>query len=463
MDGPATPSPYLAGNYAPIRSEDDFDLEVTGEFPRELAGAFYRNGANPQFEPRDQYHWFAGDGMVHAFFAEEGKVRYRNRWVRTPRWLTENAAGRSLFGIFGNPITTDPEVLGEDAGVANTSIVWHGGRLMAMEEGHKPFEIDPASLDARGYVDPYGGKVTAHPKLDPETGELVWFGYMVGAMPFSRTLSYGLTDASGRVTRRDDFEAPFCSMIHDFLVTSRHTIFPILPLTGSLERVIKGGPPFAWEPDKGSHIGVLRRDAPVSEIRWFEADPCYVFHGMNAWEEGETIVAEVMEFPAAPFFPDADGQHGERVSARLVRWTIDLAGSSNRIRREPLDDLAGEFPRIDDRRAGLFYRHGWFAAQTTLRTDPSFEAIAHFDMKTGKRQTYVFAEGDFPGEPVFAPRSADAPEGDGWVMSVVYRSAEDRSDLVLFNAQDIAAGPIAAAKVPRRIPFGFHGTWKAAD
>ena len=109
------------------------------------------------------------------------------------------------------------------------------------------------------------------------------------------------------------------------------------------------------------------------------------------------------------------------------------------------------------------FDHGWFAAQTTLRTDPSFEAIAHFDMKTGKRQTYVFAEGDFPGEPVFAPRSADAPEGDGWVMSVVYRSAEDRSDLVLFNAQDIAAGPIAAAKVPRRIPFGFHGTWKAAD
>jgi carotenoid cleavage dioxygenase-like enzyme len=259
MDGP-TPitHSYLAGNFAPVRSEDDYDLEVTGEIPSGLRGAFYRNGPNPQFEPRGHYHWFTGDGMIHAFFVEGGKVAYRNRYVRTPKWQLEHAAGKALFGGF-DPRAADPSVTGKDSGVANTNIVWHAGRLMALEEAHKPFELDPLSLESRGYVESYKGRVTAHPKLDPETGEMAWFGYSVGNGWFTKTMSYGVTDANGAVIRRDDFEAPFSSMVHDFLVTRRHALFPILPLTGDLQRAMRGGPAYACEPDKGAHVGVMAR------------------------------------------------------------------------------------------------------------------------------------------------------------------------------------------------------------
>jgi carotenoid cleavage dioxygenase len=459
MDGSPRINAYLSGNFAPVRSEDDFDLEVTGQIPAGIRGVFYRNGPNPQFEPRGDYHWFTGDGMIHGFFVEDGKVSYRNRYVRTPKYEIENAAGKALFGGF-DPRAADPSVVGTDGGVANTNIVWHGGRLMALEEAHKPFELDPLTLDSRGYIDDYAGKVTAHPKIDPKTGEMVWFAYGVGDMPFTNTVSYGVTDKAGKVVRRDDFEAPFSSMVHDFLVTDKYALFPILPLTGSLQRAMQGQPAFAWEPEKGSHVGVMLRDASVDSLRWFTTDACYVFHPMNAWEEGDKIFADVMEYPSAPLFPNIDGTMNQRPTARLMRWTFDLGASSNAIKREAIDDLDGEFPRFDERHAGLAYRHGWFAANHGKPDGLRFDSVAHLDLTTGKREVYEFGPGDAPGEPIFIPRSADAAEGDGWVVAVVYRAAEDVSDFVVFDAQAIAAGPIASAKLPRRVPFGFHGNWR---
>ncbi len=228
MDGAQPVNPYLSGNFSPVHHEVAMDLEVRGRLPRELNGVFYRNGPNPQFEPRGQYHWFSGDGMVHAFFLEDGRVRYRNRYVRTPKWRLEHAAGRALFGGF-DPRAADPSAAGQDGGVANTNIVWHAGRLLALEEGHAPTAMDPETLETLGYVEGYRGNVTAHPKIDPKTGEMVWFAYGVGS-PLSATVSYGVTDAGGSVVRRDDFKAPFSSMVHDFLVTERHALFPILPL-----------------------------------------------------------------------------------------------------------------------------------------------------------------------------------------------------------------------------------------
>ena len=278
-----------------------------GELPAELTGALYRIGPNPQFPPRDDnYHWFVGDGMVHAFHLEGGKARYLNRWVRTPKWQAEHAAGRALFGSWGNPATTDPSVMGTDGGVANTNIVWHGGKLLALEEGHRPFAVDPKTLAPQGYQT-FGGdlmaRFTAHPKTDPETGEMMFFGYSAGAMPLSNIVSYGVLSADGRLLRQDLFEAPFASMVHDFMATSRHVLFPILPLTGSLQRAMSGKPAFAWEPEKGAFVGVMARDAGVDTIRWFETEANYVFHVMNAWEEGEKIIADVMQYEHAPPVP----------------------------------------------------------------------------------------------------------------------------------------------------------------
>jgi carotenoid cleavage dioxygenase-like enzyme len=459
MDGSTRVNPFLSGNYAPVRSEDDFELEVVGELPTSLNGALYRTGPNPQFEPRVPYHWFTGDGMVHGFFLETGRARYRNRWVRTPRWRTENAAGKALFGSFGPG--GDPSVAGLDSGVANTNILPHAGRLLALEEAHEPFELDPATLEPIGYAKT-GGNFTAHPKTDPETGELVWFAYSAGEAPLNSQVDYGVSDATGRVVRRKRFDAPFCSMIHDFMVTRRHVLFPVLPLTGSLERAMQGGAPFAWDPAKGSFIGVMARDAGVETIRWFEAPLAYVFHPMNAWEDGDLIHCEVMEYPHAPLFPNADGSVNPDAPAVLVRWTIDLAGASNAVRRTALDDTPGEFPRFDERRAGLAYRHGWFAAKGQTSALTGFDSIAHVDLATGARAFARFEVGDTPGEPVFVPRTPDAAEGDGFILTVVHRAADNRSDLAVFEAQDIAAGPIALVKVPRRVPFGFHGNWMPA-
>ncbi|MDO9062729.1 MAG: carotenoid oxygenase family protein, partial [Bradyrhizobium sp.] len=289
-------------NLAPIPMECDAPhLKIVGELPRELNGTLYRNGPNPQFEAPGA-HWFLGDGMLHAFHLENGRASYRNRWVRTPKWQAEHDAGRALFGGFGGRKLPDaPATSCTDSGVANTNIIFHGGRLLALEEGHLPTEIEPGTLNRLGYCD-YGkgiaGPFTAHPKIDPVTGEMVFFGYNA-AGPLTPALSFGSINAAGVVTRFDRFEAPYASMVHDFIVTDNHLLFPILPITGSMERAMRGKPAYAWEPEKGAYVGVMKRNGSPEDLVWFRAESCYVFHVMNAWEDGERIIADVMQFEEA--------------------------------------------------------------------------------------------------------------------------------------------------------------------
>lgn len=457
--------PHLSGNFAPIRSEDDFILPVTGALPPELRGTLYRNGPNPQFAPRGPYHWFSGDGMVHAFDIDDGEVIYRNRYVRTPKWQQENKAGRALFAGF-NAHLHDPMAQGQDGGTANTSLVSHAGRLLALNESYPPFEIAPHSLAARGYVPDYGRtSFTAHPKIDPRTGEMLWFAYGTGALPLNAEVTFGITDKTGRIIRRDIFTAPFCAIMHDFLITENWVLFPIFPLTGSMERAQRGLPPIAWEPERGVHLGLLRRDAPISSLRWFRTETCHAYHMMNAWEDSDgRIQADLFRYDSAPLFPLADGSPRQHTMARLWRWTLDPYLTDSAIRQVPLDNLDGEFPHIDARWTGLPHRHGWYAADTLGLNDAEplrLNALVHRDAANGYRAVYELPAGDLVSEPVFAPRSAGAAEGDGWLFAVAWRPAEMRSDLLIFRACDLAAGPIAAASLPRRVPFGFHGHWIA--
>jgi carotenoid cleavage dioxygenase len=198
-------------------------------------------------------------------------------------------------------------------------------------------------------------------------------------------------------------------------------------------------------------------------MRWFRGDPCYVFHPMNAFEENGKIIADVMQFEAAPVFPDPDGKPGDPAQAipHLTRWTFDLAANTEGFKCERIDDLAGEFPRLDERFAGLPYRHGYFAASAGA-LEGAFDRLAHIDLNSGERAIYRAPAGDSFEEPIFVPRRADAPEGDGWLLAVVYRGAEKRSDLAVFDAASLDKGPIAVAELSHRIPFGFHGNWRAA-
>jgi carotenoid cleavage dioxygenase-like enzyme len=470
MSEPFPDRPFFSGNFAPVSFEADAaDLPIRGALPKDLAGTLYRNGPNPQFAPRDpNHHWFIGDGMIHAFHIEDGRVSYRNRWVRTPKWELEHTAHRSLFGSWGNPATTDPSALGKDSGAANTNIVWHAGKLLALEEAHRPFALDPATLTSLGYYDFAGAfngaRFTAHPKIDPETGEMIFFAYSTGGF-FSPMLGYGVIDKDGKLTRYDTFEAPYASMVHDFMVTRNYVLFPVLPLTGSMQRAMSGKPAYAWEADKRAYVGVMKRNADVSTVRWFECDPCYVFHPMNAYEDGDRIVGDVMQYEAAPLFSAPNGQPGDpaKAVAYLTRWTFDPSANTNGFKREQVDDLAGEFPRLDERFAGLDYRHGYYAASSDRKVLDAFDLLTHLDLKSGKRTSYQLPKGDVTSEPIFVPHDARSPEGEGYLLATIYRGAENRSDLCVFETATLEKGPIAVAELSHRVPFGFHGNWRPAD
>ncbi len=460
--------PFLRGNYGPVLLEADApDLVIEGEVPKELNGTLYRNGPNPRFPPRGKgHHWFLGDGMVHAFNIADGRVSYRNRWVRTGKFVAESEAGEPLFGSSFGPMGHDPRAANLKRNVANTNIVWHGGKLLALEEGNPPVELDPVSLETKGpwtFDGGYAGPFTAHPKMDPESGEMLFFGYQAKG-PASPFLSYGVIGADGTLTRLEFIEAPYCAMVHDFVTTDRHIIFPIFPATIDVQRIMAGGPAVAWDPSKASHIGIMPRDGGVEDLKWFVGDPCYVFHPMNAFSDGDRVVCDMMKYDRVPLFPNADGSGVgtlRNTPATLVRWTFDMAGGTDSFEETALDDLPGEFPRLDERRAGLSYRHGYFGAVTGETDDAAgFDTVAHVDLETGARNLWRPGDGITVMEPVFVPRGET--EGDGWLLAVTYRADENRSDLAILDATDVAAGPVALAQLQTRVPYGFHGNWRGA-
>ncbi len=461
--------PNLQGGFAPVQMEcDAANLVVEGEIPLDLNGTFFRNGPNPQFAPRGEYHWFGGDGMIHAFHVENGRVSYKNRWPRTVKWQHEREAGEALFSPF-NPMDVDPRVAGVVTdGVANTNIVWHAGKLLALEEGHAPFELDPVTLESRGpctFDGKLEGPMTAHPKMDPETGEMLFFGYNAKGM-ISEDMSFHVVDKDGNLTRSEWFKAPYASMVHDFITTRDHVIFPIMPLTGSMERVMNGGPVYAWEPEKGVHIGIMPRSGTVNDIRWFRGDPSYVFHPMNAYSDGDQVICDVCEYEEAPLFPHLDGTptDPDKSNAYLKRWTFDLGANTDDYQVDQLDDTVCEFARLDERFTGLDYRHGYFACNGGLHsTSGGFNAIGHIDHQTGKVSSYDMGAQFATSEPVFVPRADDAAEGAGYLVANVYDAQIDKSHLLILDAENVTAGPIAKAMLDHRVPFGFHGNWMPLD
>ncbi|MDM0014473.1 carotenoid oxygenase family protein [Variovorax sp. J22P168] len=449
---------------SPIDFETDVGpLPLQGRLPEGLAGTLVRNGPNPAV-PDPKAHWFVGDGMLHAFRIEDGQVRYRNRWVLTSRLAYARRTGH-------NPVTTPgaPQPGGEpfpvDDGAANTNVIRHAGRMLALEEAHLPIAVDLATLETLGVDDFRGGvqgRVTAHPKTDPSTGELLFFGYGTPES-LSSGMSFGVVSPAGEVLRQEFFEAPYASMVHDFAVTANHVLFPVMPLTASRERAESGRPPFAWEPGFGTRVGLMPRAGSTADIVWWSGPAAYVFHVMNAWDEPGRVCVDVMQFARPPLFPLPDGSPASdgREPAQLVRWQFDLADPGRRFTQTVLEEIPGEFPRIDERRAGLPYRHGWFAGHAPgddgeLRMQ---SRLVHVDHAAPRADVYTFEGRDRISEPVFVARSPDSAEGDGWILAVAWRAATDTSDLVVFDARNVAAGPLCVASLPHRVPDGFHGNW----
>jgi carotenoid cleavage dioxygenase len=454
--------PLMSGPFEPIRFECAYaDLVVAGDWPAELEGALYRIGPNPQFAPRGPYNPLQGDGMVHAFRIANGCVDYRNRWVRTSRWRLEREAGRALFAT-SDPRGHDPSVAGApDDGAANTNLVFHHGRLLALEEGHPPIEIDPESLETAGPFDFGGGlpgSMTAHPKIDPVSGEMIAFCNFPGGR-FDGSLELYEASRSGEVVRRR-LEGPFPALVHDFAITPRNLVFVVCPVTVSMERVRAGGPAIAWEPALGTRVAVVPRDG--GEAHWYRAPPCMAWHLLNAFEDGGNIVVDLCQ-QAAPAFPFADGSVSPEADLRqyLARWTLDPVSEIVAIGR--LSEIVCEYPRIDERKTGSAYRFGFFATCGGPGTgDLVHRGLGRYDHSTGRMEVWRGNPDEALSEPVFAPRRPDAAEGDGWLLATIFSERSNRSRLAIFDANRLEDGPLAMAHLDHRVPAGFHGIFVAA-
>lgn len=454
-------SPFLHGNYAPVHEEITVDdLPVIGQLPGELRGMYVRNGPNPQFPPRGHYHWFDGDGMLHGVYIEDGKASYRNRYVRTAGFEAEREAGRALWGGLLDPPDLDNILkTGQPfKNAANTALVWHDGRLLALWEGGPPHEIRVPGLETAGLFD-YDGKLqhpfTAHPKVDPQTGEMLFFGYSVTA-PY---LQYSVVDRQGNLASTTPIELPRAVMMHDFAVTPNYAIFMDLPETFNLLAVQSGGSMLSFQPQLGARFGILPRHGQGDQVRWFEAEPCFVFHTLNAYEDGDEIVLEACrmnEFPdvLGSTDPSADPDAPGEAPPLWYRWRFNLADGTTR--EEQLDDLPIEFPRINDALLGQATRYGY-----AMTLDSG--GLIRYDRTSGARLLHRHGEGRTGGEGVFVPRRADGDESDGWLLTYVYDQSTDKSELVVVDAGDLTAPPIARVMLPARVPYGFHGTWISAD
>ena len=457
MSRPFPDDPFLQGNYAPWPMEGEIhDLVVTGEIPAELNGTLYRNGSNPQFAPRGQYHWFDGDGMIHAFTLSEGRAHYRNRWVRTERFTLERQHGEALFAGLSDLSNTDERAQGVFPNAANTNIIFHAGRLLALWEGGPPYELEPSTLETIGPYDFHGtlqGAMTAHPKVDPKTGELLLFGYG----PFPPYVRYAVACADGALTRSEEIHLPVPTMMHDFIATREHVIFMVFPATLRPENLISGSP-VRWEPELGTRIGVMPRNGGSADIVWFETDPCFVFHAMNAYTQGNTVIADVCQFRLLPLFQVAEGDLETNIPV-FTRWSLDLTDRS--ITQAQRDDRLSEFPRLDERYAGLPYRKGYAAGQegAVPPAEGLFNTVIGYDHANGRSHTHAFGSDSYSSEPIFVPRSVRSAEGEGFLLVGVYRKEENRSDLVILDAENIAHEPLATIHLPHRVPYGFHANW----
>ncbi len=447
----AAVNPFLDGNFAPVREEITADdLKIIGELPPDLSGMFVRNGPNPQWQPKGQYHWFDGDGMLHGVRISNGKASYRDRYVRTKGWQIEHEAGKAVWsGLLEPPQMDNPE--GAYKNVANTALVWHAGQFFALWEGGAPYAIKVPELETIGEYT-YNGKLqsafTAHPKVDPITGEMMFFGYSF-APPY---LHYSVVSAEGELMKTVPIELPMGVMMHDFAITANYTIFMDLPMTFNPMRMQKGEPGLKFEKDRASRFGIVPRHGDNNDVRWFETPACFVWHTLNAYEQGDEVVLLGCRVNSANMFATEDVESDSQSNIpRMHRWRFNMKDGS--VREESLDDAASEFPRINDNFLGQPTRYG-YAGKIG---QGSFEGIIKYDLNSGKSQSHEFGKDRCGGEAVFVPRGNG--EDEGWVMTFVYDSSKDTSELVIVDAQNITSEPVARVLIPQRVPYGFHGDW----
>jgi carotenoid cleavage dioxygenase-like enzyme len=455
------PNPYLDGPYAATHDEVTLDdLEVIGEIPNDLNGVYVRNGPNPQFDPRGRYHWFDGDGMVHALHLADGKASYRNRWIRTEAFERERKAGTAVWTGIMEPFEQNPAGAPEkDTG--NTDVIFHRDHLLALwYRAGKPYVLDPVTLETVGSED-FGGtlrcEVSSHAKVDEQTGELFFFDYDFSP-PYMR---YGVVGPDGVVKHFVPIDLPGPRLPHDMAITENYAILMDLPLMNDPAAAKAGRFKLKFDAGIPSRFGVIPRFGQAESIRWFDAHPCFIYHSVNSWEEGDVVVLDVCRVKKPEPRSDLDGPLAQmlsylRLDAHLYRYRFDMR--SGQTTEQMLDDDNSEFPSIN---LGMVGRqtHYAYAMHISPETTLLFDGLMKYDVRSGSSETYWYGDGRWGSEAPFASRAGGAAEDDGYLLSYVYDERESRSDVEVLDAQDVTAGPLCTIKLPVRVPLGFHATW----
>lgn len=471
------------GLNAPIAQEYDLPaLTVEGSIPVEVEGTFFRAVPDPAYAPfvEDGGAALSGDGMISAVRFAGGRVDFAMRYVQTARHRAEAAAGRSLFGKYRNPYTDRPEARGIDRTVANTTPLWHGGRLLMCKEDGRPYAIDPRTLATRGRHDFSGSlrshTMTAHARIDPRTAELFFFGYEAGGLA-STKVAYCIADAQGRLVREQWFDAPYCAMMHDFTITERYALFPVYPTTCSLERLEAGGDHWVHEMGRDSWLGVMPRYGDVSELRWFRGPrgaSCY--HMMNAFEDADGRVHMdqcLSSVNAFPFIQRASGLSipPGHTGGRLARWSVHPRGHGEEV-TETVIGPPGDLPVIRAVDQGRHYARSWMLTMNPEAQGPPvaggpvgamFNTLLRLDMSGKTPQALTLPPGHCFNEPVHVPAARAGHEG--WLLTVVDHQTgpeEFQHALWVLDAGNPGTGPVASVRIPHRLRPQVHGWWVSA-
>ena len=454
------------------------DCEVEGTIPADLDGVFFRLGGEWFYPPRfaDDAPLHA-DGYISAFRFARGRVSFQGRFVRTPRFEANLAAGRQLFGYYRNRLTDDPSVRHLDGTVANTTPLFHAGKLFALKEDALPYRIDPHTLETIGPWD-FGGRYrsqtfSAHPKIDPLTGELIAYGYEATG-PASDDVFLYFIDSGGNITREVRFKVPYVSVMHDIAITRKHILFPFSGYVTSLERLRKGRIHWGWDRSLPSYIGILPRDGDARDMRWFRGPERCMMHTFNARTEGDKVILDAPFWDSNffPFFPSVDGSpfDPKRARAYIRRLTFDLSSGKDTWEEEilfpsPISDLG----KIDERFLSLEQRYVFVSLHDPERRFALAEfanpgeglknTYGRFDLHERRMEKCFIGETHHLQECCFVPRAADAREGSGWLLGVASNFLELRSELVVLDAERLSEGVLARVILPFFAGPQVHGTW----
>ena len=479
--------PYALGFYEPTRFEADIhDCEVDGEIPTDLDGSFYRSCVDRRYPQRMANDIpFNSDGMVDMFRFRSGHVDFRTRYIRTPRYVAERKARRALTGTYRNRYTNDPAAANISLNTGNTTPMVHAGKLFSMKESNHPMLMDPHTLKTIGEYD-FEGKLTAtsftaHPKIDPVTGEMLAFSYEAKG-DLTNDLAVHTIDANGVLQREIWLKAPVVSMMHDWAVSQKHFILPTTSMMGtSIERLKQGDVHFEYDKTVKSHIGILHRDGDPEDVRWFtgRTDQSMVVHTTNAITDGNRVI---LDSPIAggnfnPQFANRDGSPFDNEARKnlIRRWTFNLNSASDGWEEEILFNglKTTSFIRIDDRYISQPFRYGFVLVNDS---DLPFDEARGGNLKgrinnswyrldhaTGRINKFFVGDTGDLHEPQFVPRHNNAPEGDGYIIGVSNNFAEMKSELVIVDAQHLEEGAIARVKLPFRLHMQVHGWWSASS